>query len=215
MPRWSALQICQMSLLPLPRSLCYQLGICVCSPDGINLRRRVDAFTLFLKAVFPFRSESRTALVSGHFAVKLTAAPLDYEAIVGDVDSVKDIWYHIGLQYQSPWETTFWEVRPVPDLGEVAPDPRRVYVSGTSNFASMHKGFVPFRDAGTISARWYRVEEGIRHLGTFNASPVPLLAHGVWGEARQFWRRRGRAVGGLVTRLTLTWTYRGRAVRKH
>ena len=54
---------------------------------------------------------------------------------------------------------------------------------------------MPLKDADTISAQWFRVEEAERPLGGFSLRHVPLVRNRVCGALTQFWPRCPRSLG--------------------
>ena len=174
---------------------CFRAGVCLCSVAGKAFKRRVDKFIRQVKTVCPMGSASRTNLAEGRLVVRLLGRPRDFEAVVGQEGAIVDRWLHIGLMYFSPYEPTLWQVEPVDDQKEMAPDDKRVFVSGTENFLSLHQAMEPFRTSETISMRWYQMEETDRPLAAFLPQPVPIVQMAGFGASQQFWPR-ARAAGG-------------------
>ena len=111
----------------------------------------------------------------GYWVVRLISSVTDYEAVLAATAAGAPLhverWYHLGLQYMSPFDPTFWEVDPVEDPGEVEPQPRRRYVQGTAIFLRIHRAMMPFAKSSRISGQWFRLEGMTGQLG---ASPLAL-----------------------------------------
>ena len=186
---------------------CWRIGMCVCSdPLGMAVARRVKRFTNHMKEVCAMHSQERQDLKDGKLAVRLTGLAGEGEGcddVAGDGQAHIDVWLHIGLQYFSPYEPTFWRVQPVANPGETLDDPRRVYVSGTAEWLDLHRALWHFRESPTIASQWFHLEESSRPIPAFTPDPVPLIKFARYNEPVRFWPRkvaaksgaRGRGVG--------------------
>lgn len=106
---------------PAP-SLCASFGRCVCNnsvggPERLKFRR---AFLRILKETFPPNSSLRGHLVSGGAVANLTATTTEGEPL--------SMLLHVGLQYLSPFQSTFQELVVTPDLAELEFNPKRLYL---------------------------------------------------------------------------------------
>ena len=100
--------------------------MCVCSDAaGVAVARRCKRFTNHMKQVCGVNSQERTDLRDGKLVVRLVG-PAGKAGEAADVEEERppiDMWFHIGLQYLSPYELTLWRVQPVADPGEVPEGP--------------------------------------------------------------------------------------------
>ena len=181
---------CPDLLPPEEQSKCFLAGVCICSDSGLEFDRRVTRIRNHIKTVCPPGTSRRVDLVEGRMMLRITGRPTDYEDLLAEGgEPVVDLWLHIGLMYLSPYEPLFHCVERVQDPGEVAADPRRVYVKTTGTFARFHQGLLPLRHSSSIWCSWYRLEEAGRPVADFAPEPVPFLELANFGEARRVWPR--------------------------
>ena len=178
------------------QSACQKAGICICTGEGVTVRKIADKFLKHMKRHFPFGSQKRKALAQGDFVVKLAGRMTSYEDVVAGVLPLTiSRWYHIGLMYLSPIEPTFWEVMPVDNPGETAPSVHRCYIRGSDHFVSFYPAFQAFAKVGTMSAQWFRLEDVPRYIPQFSASPVPLIVEPTFASPKPFWPREKHSAG--------------------
>lgn len=187
---------------PPPASRCREVGVCICSDEGLDFDRRVTRVRNHLKAVCPPGTPRREQLVEGKLLLRITGRPTDYEEMLAEGgEPLVDLWLHIGLMYLSPYEPVFHIVERIADPGEVAPDPRRIYVRSTGVFSRLHRGLLPLRKSSSMWCKWYALEHAERPVADFAPQPVAFLEFANWQEARRIWPRaeaapRGRGGAG-------------------
>ena len=169
-------------------SACYKYGLCLCSEEGVEVKRRANKFLNTMKAVCPKGSINRNLLRGGKLVFHLQGRPRTAEEFFESEDPLKDIWLHAGLMLFNPYEPTLMEVAPTADVGETDPDPRRIYVASQGRYMNIFKAMEPFAKCGIITVRWYEVECTERRIATFLPRTIPILDM-FRGEARRWWPR--------------------------
>ena len=173
---------------------CFLDGFCSCTEEGLTFKRKVKKFENYLKFVCPVGSSMKNDLVAGNLVVRVLSRPKEYEAmVVEDIGQLRDLWYHIGLMYLNPYEPTCTRVEPIGDVGETPPFHRRVYIKRMHSYVNIVKAMQPFESSDVIAARFYKLEEADRPIGTFAPHPVPVLECSGFSSSQIFWPRRAAA----------------------
>lgn len=88
-----------------PASECRKAGVCLCSPQGVQLKALRAAFIKAIKTAFPHISTMRQDLVQGHVVAKLVGSPLDddFDAFLAEDDPIKELYLHVGKVRLSPF----------------------------------------------------------------------------------------------------------------
>jgi hypothetical protein len=124
----------QQAPVPPPQqtSKCTIAGVCLCTEVGRELASLEGAVEARLKKLCPPHSEHRAALVEGRVVMRLlfeVRDDLDDFDLLMELDSsCTEVFFHISLQYLSPWRSTVHVVKRVDDLRELAVTDTRVYV---------------------------------------------------------------------------------------
>ena len=132
--------------------------------------------------------------------MRLRGATVGAALLNAEPSDFVDEWYHIGMQYLSPFRPTYHRVRPVADPGEVDPSPVRYYVESCGQFLRGHKAMSPFQKCARISMQVYRLETALRELPRVTPRVVSVIRFPGFEESVQWWprrqaQRRARAAG--------------------
>lgn len=92
-----------------PPRECFVAGVCLCTPQGQQLRSLKNAFLRIMKRDFPQRSDLRKDLAAGNVVVELMGFPKDddMDAYLEEENPVKQVLLHVGMMYFSPYQPTF------------------------------------------------------------------------------------------------------------
>lgn len=105
-----------------PQPHCWRAGMCVCRGRGIRVKRMKKHFDQHLRAVFDDTRYPKKMLLEGFLICEFlgtNAAPIPGDA-ADDGDHASDAavhmavhtsYFHIGLHYQRPFESTFLKLR--------------------------------------------------------------------------------------------------------
>lgn len=108
---------CEESM-PQP-SPCFEAGVCLCSPEGKELRRVGAAFLAAMKKEFPAVGPARKLLSSASVIVRIEGTLVssdDIEALLELGKPFREYYFHIGLMYFRPYRPTFMVVERQPDM---------------------------------------------------------------------------------------------------
>ena len=92
--------------LSLKPSICREAGVCLCTGQGLLLKRCRDEVLKKLKSSFSLKA-SKDLLLDGHIFLKITEVVEE-----GDADPIVN-WYHISLMSLSPYQPTLQKVIPL------------------------------------------------------------------------------------------------------
>jgi len=117
-------------------SRCKTAGVCLCCPSGKLLLTFSNRFIQAIKQVCPVDSDNRKLLANGKLVALLQGTPAEREGQDGQEHPQgtvhNQLFFHIALQYFSPYRPTFHMVLPAAaPPGEPAADERRLYVQAT------------------------------------------------------------------------------------
>ena len=117
-------------------SRCKTAGVCLCCPSGKLLLTFSNRFIQAIKQVCPVDSDNRKLLANGKLVALLQGTPAEREGQDGQEHPQGNVhnqlFFHIALQYFSPYRPTFHMVLPAAaPPGEPAADERRLYVQAT------------------------------------------------------------------------------------
>lgn len=115
-------------------SPCLAAGMCLCTGQGIMLKRLNNRFKAAMKEAFPVGSERKGLLVEGSIVARIRASWVvaDFDAMLDMDEPERIIFLHIGLMYLSPYRPTVMVVERVPDLPETQTTAHRLYVKALS-----------------------------------------------------------------------------------
>ena len=175
---------------------CWARGVCVCSEEGLRLKRMARLLIAYVKRKCTPRSAAHAQLGRGAIVVRLSGGPkrgATMDELLADDAPFVDEWWHIGHNLWTPYGLWLMRVRRVDDLGEVPHDPRRVYVATQHEYKSLYKLLASFSRCGEVHAQLWCVEESKRHIGVFLPNTVPVVALAGASELERFWPSRVRA----------------------
>lgn len=111
-------------------SECCSAGMCLCTGAGLKVRQIADAFLRHMKTTFPKDTDFRRKLLDANIVVRIVGEPLvdDNEQIVGMENAFGEVFFHVGLQYLSPFRPTFLKVEEVEHDREHAGTDGRRYI---------------------------------------------------------------------------------------
>lgn len=91
-----------------PESKCYVAGVCLCSDAGQRLEQAGARLLRHMRKVFSARNGRRSKLVDGFIVLCVSHEPDgNGENLLGPECEQGEVYYHVGLQYQSPFRPTF------------------------------------------------------------------------------------------------------------
>lgn len=176
-----------------PAAECAALRFCICSEAGKRVHKKAHTFLAALKEACRPLSAARQRLKDGVIVVRLIGSSrVVQRGELADVE-LHEAWWHIGMQYITPFRPTFMELRRVADLGEMPADMSRVYVASTGKFAVLHKVIEPLGNAAACVAEFWVLEDSRRQIPQFSLRAVPLLPLAALGDDIKFWPRPSRA----------------------
>ena len=188
--------------------MCQRLGLCVCSPSGLLLKRRAQALLRSMRSIFKPRTVDRDLLAQGRIVLRISGSPKetdDLDALLRDDAVYVDEWFHVGYVTFSPWMPTVMRVVPVADPGEAPPNDARTYVKSTQEFYTLHRAMQLVVAAETAEMKLYVVEHSGRAIDSCCPKVVPIVEHG--GSETERWtavwptpprRRAARGGGGAA-----------------
>ena len=100
-----------------PAAECAALRFCICSEAGKRVHQKAHTFLAALKEACRPLSAARQRLKDGVIVVRLTeSSRVVQRGELADVE-LHEAWWHIGMQYITPFRPTFMGLRRVADLG--------------------------------------------------------------------------------------------------
>ena len=81
-------------------SECCRVGMCLCSPSGLGLKRCAEKCSSYLQTFSTMRSQFRKGLGDGFIVAKVIGEPVASDDVFGSEEAaIVEIWLHIGLHY--------------------------------------------------------------------------------------------------------------------
>lgn len=184
---------------PEKKTVVFLAGVCLCTGSGLTLASYTDALLLLMRGIFRPKTPQRELLVSGHIVIRIlgnSLLPEDDEDVdlLASLEGTKDDWWHIGLNYLSPFKPTLMSVKPVEKDDETVPSADRVFIESTYQFANVFEMMQRYTTTPSLTASFYQLEESQRRIGAFLPQPVPILAlRSGTQDAFQLWPKTKKA----------------------
>ena len=163
------------------KAACWEVGVCLCSEQGLQLYRLSGRFLQALKLQFPASGSFRVSLLKSS-RIFLVLRSCAKEEVKDEKPQWLDTFvWHVGIMYLSPFRPTFREVTAVSDL-----DGHAVNISAGCVFFT----FWPAMQKLVLDRAWFvsffRLRESSKPLSAFDASKATIVPMQV-GSKVQIW----------------------------
>lgn len=161
---------------------CFQVGVCLCSEEGVKLYQLSGRFLNTLKLQFPASGNFRVSLLkASRIFILLRACSLDEAKKVKPNFTTALVW-HVGIQYLTPFRPTFRKVTASGDL-----DSPSIPLVGGSNFFTFWPAMQKLSLDMAWFARFYRIRESSKFLSAFEPAKASMVALQPGTIGTQFW----------------------------
>eukprot|EP00971_Amphidinium_carterae_P000180 3827-Amphidinium_carterae.3 len=113
---------------------CHAFGRCLCSPEGLKLKRARNRLLKLMKEVFNTKRD-KLFLSQGHVVVRLSHAG-DLMLGAGGKRMQRHFFWHVGHMLWSPYKPTFQALEWVSAIAAEPGADENIYVKATCNFSS-------------------------------------------------------------------------------